>query len=115
MNPVQEIKQRHDMDILLRASAPAARKRQEARRRREMGKSRINAALARRGHPLPCGMRGAVYRLCRRCKQRWNVSALEPGGKVYLCPRCERGWGYGEDQRGQGADRREEAVGRRAL
>ena len=51
MNPVQEIKQRHDMDILLRAIAPAARKRQEARRRREMGKSRINAALARRGIP----------------------------------------------------------------
>lgn len=49
MNPVQEIKQRHDMDILLRAIAPAARKRQEARRRREMGKSRINAALARPG------------------------------------------------------------------
>ena len=97
MNPVQEIKQRHDMDILLRAIAPAARKRQEARRRREMGKNRINAAFF------------------RRCKQRWNVSALEPGEKVYLCPRCERGWGYGEDQRGQGADRREEAVGRRAL
>ena len=38
-------------------------------------------------------MRGAVYRLCRRCKQRWNVSALEPGEKVYLCPRCEKG-GY---------------------
>ncbi|MFR7688025.1 hypothetical protein [Evtepia gabavorous] len=45
MNPVQEIKQRHDMDILLRAIAPAARKRQEARSRREVGKSRINAAL----------------------------------------------------------------------
>ena len=52
MNPVQEIKQRHDMDILLRAIAPAARKRQEARRRRAMGKSRINAALARRGIPF---------------------------------------------------------------
>jgi hypothetical protein len=63
----------------------------------------------------PGKLEGAVYRLCRRCKQRWNVSALEPGEKVYLCPRCERGWGYGEDQRGQGADRREEAVGRRAL
>lgn len=52
MNQVQEIKQRHDMDILLRAIAPAARKRQEARRRREMGKSQINAALARRGIPF---------------------------------------------------------------
>ena len=62
----------------------------------------------------PGKLEGAVYRLCRRCKQRWNVSALEPGEKVYLCPRCERGWGYGEDQRGQGADRREEAMGRRA-
>ena len=52
MNPVQEIKQRHDMDILLRAIAPPARKRQEARRRREMGKRRINAALDRRGIPF---------------------------------------------------------------
>lgn len=42
MNPVQEIKQRHDMDILLRAIAPAAIKRQEARRRRETGENRIN-------------------------------------------------------------------------
>ena len=49
---VQRIKQRHDMDILLRAIAPAARKRQEARRQTEMGKSRINAALARRGIPF---------------------------------------------------------------
>ena len=39
MNPVQEIKQRHDMDILLRAIAPAARKRQEARRRGRWGKA----------------------------------------------------------------------------
>ena len=52
MNEVQRIKQRHDMDILLRAIAPAARKRQEARRQKQMGKSRINAALARRGIPF---------------------------------------------------------------
>ena len=52
MNEVQRIKQRHDMDILLRAIAPAARKRQEARRQTEMGKSRIYAALARRGIPF---------------------------------------------------------------
>ena len=52
MNAVQEIKQHYDMDILLRAIAPAARKRQEARRQKEMGKSRINATLARRGIPL---------------------------------------------------------------
>ena len=52
MTEVQRIKERHDMDILLRAIAPAARKRQEARRRKELGKSRINAALSRRGIPL---------------------------------------------------------------
>ena len=59
MNEVQRIKQRHDMDILLRAIAPAARKRQEARRQKKMGKSRINAALARRGIPfrVVCGAR----------------------------------------------------------
>lgn len=56
MTEVQRIKERHDMDILLRAIAPAARKRQEARRRKEMGKSRINAALARPGHPPAHGI-----------------------------------------------------------
>ena len=79
MNAVQEIKQRHDMGILLRAIAPAARKRQEADQCR----------LGPPGHSLPRGMKGAVYRICRRCKQRWNVSAIAPGDKVYFCPRCE--------------------------
>ena len=54
MTEVQRIKERHDMDILLRAIAPAARKRQEARRRKEMGKSRINAAPS--GHPPAHGI-----------------------------------------------------------
>ena len=52
MNPVQEINQSQDMDILHRHISGEARKRQEARRRREVGKSRINAALARRGIPF---------------------------------------------------------------
>ena len=52
MTEDQTNKQRHDIDNLLPAIAPAARKPQEARRRKEMGKSRINAALARRGIPL---------------------------------------------------------------
>ena len=52
MNAAQEIKQRYDMDILLRAIAPAARKRQKARRRKEKGKEHINITLARRGIPL---------------------------------------------------------------
>lgn len=34
-------------------------------------------------------MRGAVYRICSRCGQRWNVSVVEPGGKMYRCPRCD--------------------------
>ena len=53
MTEVQRIKERHDMDILLRAIAPAARKRQEARRRKEMGKSRINGPS---GHPPAHGI-----------------------------------------------------------
>lgn len=31
---------------------------------------------------------GKVYRVCRRCGERWNVSALEKGEKIYLCPYC---------------------------
>lgn len=30
-----------------------------------------------------------VYRRCRECGRDWNVSRLEPGGKVYICPTCE--------------------------
>lgn len=29
------------------------------------------------------------FRLCRRCGQTWNVSCLEPGEKVYICPVCD--------------------------
>ena len=35
-------------------------------------------------------MTGSVYRLCRKCGLQWNVSALAPGEKIYLCPYCER-------------------------
>ena len=31
-----------------------------------------------------------VYRICRDCRKDWNVSRLDPGGKVYICPVCER-------------------------
>lgn len=31
---------------------------------------------------------GAVYRLCRRCWERWNVSCIYPGEKIYICPIC---------------------------
>ena len=30
-----------------------------------------------------------VCRKCRYCEQEWNVSRLDPGGKVYICPKCE--------------------------
>lgn len=30
-----------------------------------------------------------VYRVCRRCGEKWNVSAVDPGEKVYICPWCE--------------------------
>ena len=29
------------------------------------------------------------YRICRDCGQKWNVSRIEPGEKVYVCPLCE--------------------------
>lgn len=52
MTEVQRIKQKHDLDILLRAIAPAARRNQEKRREKESRKSRVNANLARRGSRL---------------------------------------------------------------
>ena len=58
MTRVMEIKRRHeaaDMDELLRAIAPAARRNQAARQRREKAQSakrRVNARLARVGIPL---------------------------------------------------------------
>lgn len=30
-----------------------------------------------------------TYRRCRICGKEWNVSCLDPGGKVYVCPTCE--------------------------
>ena len=52
MKEIQRIKQRHDLDILLRAIAPAARRNQEKRREEESRKSIVNANLARRGSRL---------------------------------------------------------------
>lgn len=58
MNAIMEIKRRHEdqeMGALLRAVAPAARRNQTARRKRERGdqiKGRINARLAHVGIPL---------------------------------------------------------------
>ncbi len=31
-----------------------------------------------------------MTRVCHYCKLDWNVSKLDPGGKVYICPVCER-------------------------
>ncbi len=33
--------------------------------------------------------RGPVHRICRKCGERWNVSSIEPGEKVYICPWCD--------------------------
>ena len=58
MTRVMEIKRRHEeaeMGALLRAIAPAARRNQAARQRREKSQSakrRVNARLARVGIPL---------------------------------------------------------------
>lgn len=30
-----------------------------------------------------------LYRICKTCKNDWNVSRIEPGGKHYICPTCE--------------------------
>ena len=29
-----------------------------------------------------------VYRVCRTCGERWNVSCIYPGQKKYICPIC---------------------------
>jgi hypothetical protein len=34
-------------------------------------------------------MSGPVYRICRKCRLTWNVSVLDPNGKIYICPQCE--------------------------
>ena len=31
----------------------------------------------------------ATYRKCRRCGKKWNVSCIDPGPKVYICPVCD--------------------------
>lgn len=57
-------------------------------------------------------MDGRVYRVCRLCGERWNVSALCPGDKKYVCPWCrsrekemedkthDRDQGYGRNDGG---------------
>lgn len=30
------------------------------------------------------------YRICRDCGQKWNVSRIDPGDKVYICPPCDK-------------------------
>lgn len=52
MNQVQRIKEKYDMDILLRAIAPRMKEKQEARQRKDAGKRAINNALAKHGVPL---------------------------------------------------------------
>ena len=32
---------------------------------------------------------GRCRRICRKCGETWNVSAIEPGDKVYICPWCD--------------------------
>lgn len=52
MNQVQKIKEKYDMDILLRAIAPRMKEKNAERRKKDAGKTAINAALARHGVPL---------------------------------------------------------------
>ena len=30
-----------------------------------------------------------IHRICRRCGKEWNVSCIDPGPKVYICPVCD--------------------------
>lgn len=30
-----------------------------------------------------------IHRICRRCGKKWNVSCIDPGPKVYICPVCD--------------------------
>lgn len=30
------------------------------------------------------------YRLCAKCRERWNVSSIGHNDKRYICPNCER-------------------------
>lgn len=35
-------------------------------------------------------MTSPVYRICRKCRQTWNVLKIDPGDRAYLCPRCDK-------------------------
>lgn len=52
MNKVMEIKQKHDMDALLKAIAPRMEENVKRRRQKEAGKNRINAVMAKADLPL---------------------------------------------------------------
>ncbi len=32
----------------------------------------------------------ARVEICEACRRKWQVSALKPKSKVYLCPDCDR-------------------------
>lgn len=34
-------------------------------------------------------MKAPAYRICRKCRLTWNVSVLDPSGKIYICPQCK--------------------------
>nr|DAG34142.1 MAG TPA: hypothetical protein [Caudoviricetes sp.] len=52
MNAVQQIKQKHDMDALLKAIAPRMEENVKRRRQQEAGKRKLNAVMAKAGLPL---------------------------------------------------------------
>lgn len=52
MNVVQQIKQKHDLDALLRAIAPRMEENVKARRAKEASRHKLNAVMAKAGIPL---------------------------------------------------------------
>lgn len=52
MNVVQQIKQKHDLDALLRAIAPKMEENVKARRAKEAKQHKLNAVMAKAGIPL---------------------------------------------------------------
>lgn len=52
MNVVQQIKQKHDLDALLRAIAPRMEENVKARRAKGASRHKLNAVMAKAGIPL---------------------------------------------------------------
>lgn len=52
MNAVQQIKQKYDMDALLKAIAPRMEENVKARRAKEASRHKLNAVMAKAGLPL---------------------------------------------------------------